>query len=59
VRRWIERSPARELDLFVEEIPYDETREYVQSVLGRWWAYRWLWSDAPATERAPYLPLVR
>jgi soluble lytic murein transglycosylase len=57
VDRWIAERGAWDLDLFVESIPYDETRKYTQSVLGRWHAYRWLYGDAAPAERAPYLPL--
>ena len=43
-----------DLDLFIESIPYDETRKYTQSVLGRWWAYRWIYSREAGI---PFLPL--
>jgi soluble lytic murein transglycosylase len=43
VQRWLEERPGWDLDLFVEAIPYDETRRYTQSVLGRLWTYAWLY----------------
>jgi soluble lytic murein transglycosylase len=58
VDRWLGERGDWELDLFIESIPYDESRKYTQSVLGRWLAYRWLYGDAPPHERLPYLPLV-
>jgi hypothetical protein len=43
--------------LFVEAIPFDETRHYTQSVLGRWAAYRWLYGTGDGPQRLPYIPL--
>lgn len=54
---WLAKRGAWDLDLWVEAIPFDETRHYTQSVLGRWAAYRWLYASEPAAERMPYLPL--
>lgn len=42
VRRWLRNDPDSELDLFIELIPYDETRNYVKSILGRREIYRFL-----------------
>lgn len=42
VRRWIKYDPNAELETFVELIPYDETRNYVKSILGRREIYRLL-----------------
>ncbi len=56
VDRWIAERGSWDLDLFVESIPYDETRHYTQSVLGRWWAYRWLYGPQEPQARVPYLP---
>ncbi len=55
---WLQVRGTWDLDLFVESIPFDETRHYTQSVLGRWAAYRWLYGSEPASERMPYLPLT-
>jgi soluble lytic murein transglycosylase len=58
VERWLEKRGERDFDLFIESIPYDETRKYTQSVLERWMVYRWVYSEGiPAAERVPYLPL--
>ncbi len=56
VDRWIEERGAWDFDLFIEAIPYDETRKYVQSVLGRWMAYRWLYAEGPPESKIPFLP---
>jgi len=59
VDRWLTKLGDRELDLLIESIPFDETRKYTQSVLERWWIYRWVYASPEATpaERVLYLPL--
>jgi soluble lytic murein transglycosylase-like protein len=47
VRRW----PDAELDVFVERIPYDETRTYVRRVMQNLARYRYLYG--PRTEGWP------
>ncbi len=54
---WLGERGSWDLDLFVEAIPFDETRHYTQSVLGRWAAYCWLYGNGDAAERMPYIPL--
>ena len=54
---WLKLRGSWDLDLFVEAIPFDETRRYTQSVLGRWAAYRWIYGSGPAKDRMPYIPL--
>lgn len=58
VDRWLGERGSWDLDLFIEAIPYDETRKYTQSVLGRWLSYRWLYAEGQPDERLPYLPLT-
>ncbi|MCX4244830.1 transglycosylase SLT domain-containing protein [Paraliomyxa miuraensis] len=58
VDRWLAERGSWDLDLFIESIPYDETRKYTQSVLGRWLAYRWLYGEGEPNDRLPYLPLT-
>ncbi len=58
VDRWLGERGDWDLDLFLESIPYDETRRYAQTVLGRWMAYRWLYTEGRPEDRAPYLPLT-
>lgn len=54
---WLDERGSWDLDLFVEAIPFDETRHYTQSVLGRWAAYCWLYGAGEAADRMPYIPL--
>jgi soluble lytic murein transglycosylase len=51
VRRWLEEDSSRPLDVFIEEIPYDETRRYTRRVLQTYGVYHWL-----ANEQLPDLP---
>ncbi len=51
VRRWLEDDSARSLDVFIEEIPYDETRRYTRRVLQTYGVYQWF-----ADEQLPPLP---
>ncbi|HSD19995.1 MAG TPA: transglycosylase SLT domain-containing protein [Anaeromyxobacter sp.] len=49
VSRWLEARGGLELDEFVEEIPFEETRGYVKRVLRSYAAYRLLYGGgAPA-----------
>lgn len=56
VDKWLGQRGSWDLDLFIEAIPYDETRKYTQSVFGRWWAYRWIYGEGEPAERVPLLP---
>lgn len=59
VDRWLERRKSWDYDLFIEAIPFDETRAYTQSVLERWMTYRWVHgSNLPGAQRIPYIPLA-
>jgi soluble lytic murein transglycosylase len=40
VGRWIAGAPIRDVDLFIESIPYAETRLYVKSVTRNLFEYR-------------------
>ena len=42
VRRWIEAWPHTDMDLFVEKIPFNETRNYVRRVTSHYARYRYL-----------------
>jgi len=39
VKRWIRELPCDDVDLFIESIPFQETRRYVQKVLGSYTLY--------------------
>jgi len=40
LRRWQVRSNNKDIDEFIEEITYKETRKYVKKVLKSYWQYR-------------------
>ena len=42
VRRWLGETGEVDLDLFIERIPYDETRNYVRRVVSHYARYRYL-----------------
>jgi soluble lytic murein transglycosylase len=50
VRRWVDARSAEDFDLFVEEIPYDETRGYLKRVLGSQAAYAFLYARPSLNE---------
>ncbi len=50
VSRWLDEDSSRGLDVFIEEIPYDETRRYTRRVLQTYGVYQWL-----ANEQLPPL----
>jgi soluble lytic murein transglycosylase len=48
VSRWVSERGALPLDLFVERIPYKETRAYVKQVVADYFTYRQLYENAPS-----------
>lgn len=40
VKKWMERSPKTDAEIFIENIPYEETRNYVKNVLRNLFIYR-------------------
>ncbi len=53
--KWLRKYRADhkgELDVFVETIPYDETRGYVKRVVTSWLRYRYLWGEGGPAEVA-------
>ena len=55
VRRWLVEDSERPLDVFIEEIPYDETRRYTRRVLQTYGVYHWL-ADEQLPELRRQLP---
>jgi soluble lytic murein transglycosylase len=55
VGRWLDARGGEDLDLWVEEIPYDETRGYVKRVVASLAAYAFLY-DPPSMKEALALP---
>jgi soluble lytic murein transglycosylase len=45
VERWREKGGARDVDVFIERIPYEETRNYVRIVLRNRELYRALYPE--------------
>lgn len=39
VTKWLQTIPRQDPDDFVEEIPFDETKNYVRQVFGNYWNY--------------------
>ena len=54
-KKWISKHPADDFDLWVERIPYEETRNYTKRVIGTMAAYEFLYfRDQPSEAlRAP------
>lgn len=44
-RKWIAERPTQDFDIWVERIPYEETRFYTKRVLGSMAAYEFLYSQ--------------
>lgn len=42
---WLEDPDSNDLDLWVEDIPYGQTRHYTKRVLRSFWVYNWLYGD--------------
>lgn len=45
IKRWISKSKDSDLDLFVEKIPYAQTRDYVKKVFAGYWTYNELYGS--------------
>lgn len=50
LKKWREDNPDADLETFIESIPFQETRDYVKTVLGNYAAYHSLY---PPAETAP------
>jgi soluble lytic murein transglycosylase len=53
--RWMKERPDLDLDVWVETIPFFETRTYVKHVMASWSAYEWLY-DRKGDEAMLVLP---
>lgn len=56
IRRWMNARTSDELDLFVENVPWDETRNYIKRVLSSVAAYGYLY-DKKTFEQMLAIPL--
>jgi len=57
VDRWLRERGAMDLDLFVEKIPYDQTRRYTKRVLSSYFSYQALAAKKDAS--TPLIPARR
>ena len=55
VKKWLDARGSNDFDLFVEQIPFDETRGYVKRVLASEAAYGLLY-DRPAFDEVSSIP---
>lgn len=56
VRRWLDERPALEPDVWIETLPYYETRDYVPRVLAFATIYEWQLERGPALLPGQVLP---
>ncbi|MBH8562977.1 transglycosylase SLT domain-containing protein [Nostoc sp. CENA67] len=54
VSKWLQTTPTKDPDEFVEEIPFDETRNYVRQVFGNYWNYLRLYNPEISNIVAKY-----
>ncbi|MBI4851063.1 MAG: tetratricopeptide repeat protein [Acidobacteria bacterium] len=45
VRRWVARSQSNEVDRFVIEVGFQESKDYVYKVMNNYWAYNQLYKE--------------
>lgn len=45
VSSWLDDPNSSDLDLWIEDIPYGQTRKYTKRVLQTYWTYRFLYED--------------
>lgn len=55
VAKWIDKYGFDDPDQFVESIPFDETKNYVEAVLGNYWNYLRLYNPEIQAKLAPYI----
>jgi len=53
VREWWKARRTSDMEAFVEQIPYDETRAYVKRVMLSWSEYRRLYAEPPKATDPP------
>jgi soluble lytic murein transglycosylase len=56
VRRWLAEHSGDDFDIFVERIPFDETRNYLKRVLASQSAYAYLYAPAALDELVTLFP---
>ncbi|MFQ5646171.1 MAG: transglycosylase SLT domain-containing protein [bacterium] len=53
VRRWLKKGPIKDMTVFIEKIPYPQTRTYVKKVLSHYYNYRRLYAPVKSPGRLP------
>ncbi|GAB4538980.1 MAG: transglycosylase SLT domain-containing protein [Thermodesulfovibrionia bacterium] len=51
IRKWLDKMKGRDMDEFIEDIPYAETRGYTMKVLKSYWRYRELYGSSASNHR--------
>lgn len=60
VNNWLNARGNMPVDIWVEAIPYTQTRHYVKRVAMSWWIYHWLYDEnAPVVQILEQLPAPR
>ncbi|MBD2384806.1 lytic transglycosylase domain-containing protein [Cylindrospermum sp. FACHB-282] len=54
VAKWLQTVPRQDPDEFVEDIPFDETKNYVRQVFGNYWNYQRLYNPEVSALVAKY-----
>jgi soluble lytic murein transglycosylase len=57
VSRWVKEYGTTDLDEFVEQIPFEETQNYVKAVLGNYWNYLRLYDRSISTKLDQFLAM--
>jgi len=52
VRKWWAARQSDDVEVFVEQIPFDETRHFVKRVMVAWEEYRRIWAEQAPVEEA-------
>jgi soluble lytic murein transglycosylase len=58
LRRWLPERPA-DAEVWIENIPYNETRTYVQRILWNLVVYQWRTTDQPQNMKAHLAPVTK
>jgi soluble lytic murein transglycosylase len=55
VNQWLRQYSTKDLDSFVEDIPFPETKDYVEGVFSNYWNYLRLYDPQVKQQVASYL----
>jgi soluble lytic murein transglycosylase len=54
IRSWLRARGEVPLDLWVEQIPFAQTQNYVKGVTRAWWIYTWLYGEGDGWVELPW-----